>query len=96
MDTNLYVMVNFLMMQFVMCRIFNNPQCYCILLLLLKLMVDHWWLYCTVCMQCNVFTPGIYHYKKRRDVLTRLWSPQLHLSASLHGDQGMSTQVQPT
>ena len=35
------------------------------------------------------------HCKTRRVVLTRLWSPQLHLRAPLHGDQGMSTQVQP-
>jgi len=38
------------------------------------------------------------HCKKRKVVWTRLWSPQLHLSASstVHGNQRMCTQVQPT
>jgi len=38
------------------------------------------------------------HCKKRKVVWTRLWSPQLNLSASstVHGNQRMCTQVQPT
>ena len=45
---------------------------------------------------CVCVCARVCHCKTRRVVLTRLWSPQLHLRAPLHVDQGMSTQVQPT